>query len=415
MHCFVINLYSIGDKGKRNLMTTLYSTREDKGYNIVPGTIKEEVNKAGSFEFDVYNGDSNRNNYFPVEGSDYIAVEDATIINDDFKRYLFYGRVINYTVDLQGKCHVTCEGLLTNLLDFPLFNPTSVDDTETDGMWIIRKKNTAELFRTALRAYSEISNRGDIRIGSIDSENDVYSTDTDTDGYFVFEYPWNQSVGDFISSELLNNYGGILQMRYHYTKNDGIYGLLSWVGDPLTRPSDYKRQSQSITYGVNVLEANIDAQGTDVVNGIVASRPNENGKAYFRYKNKDTNHYNPYIFWGVRDWDDSVVKAIDFDSVKTDQALEIMAERYVKIYCTGRKYNITAKVLDAYFLGQDDVERIYPLKKYHVNIPFPGREIDEDMFCLSSEIDFTNPANNSYTFGPFVPPETMNAKFMTRG
>ena len=412
----------------------IYSSISPGEYNIVPGVLKNEVNKAGSFEFDCYieDGGDGRVLYF-AEYEDQISVEDTGASGS--KRYMFVGRVNAITVNLQGQWHVTCEGLLANLLDFPLYMPSSSASggDVKEGIWHLWTKSTDYLFRYAINAYRDATKRDDIKLGTIHSANIMDNDEEDEDGnleWFSYEYPWSQSVGDFISSELLNTYGGILRMDYARVSNM-MYGTLNWDPDPVSSPSTYRLSSRAIRYGENVLDATLENQ-SDIVNGIfpvgyVKPRKEDTtsngttstiqyseGKRWWQYWYNG--HYVPDVIWGNGDPSAyNVVKAVDFGkAASSDDKLRKLANRYVKAYCLGNHYTVNAKVIDEHF-RDSSLERIEVMGKYTIDIPFPGRPVNANLFCLSYEIDVSNPLSNSnYSFGLYVPPETLKSKYLTR-
>ena len=381
----------------------LYSTIGNNDYHIIPGIIKSEFNKSQSFEFDIYNDETSEYFHYFLEGDEYITVEDTNFSSSDTRRYMFCGRVATVEVDLSGKMHVVCEGRLSNLMDFPVYMPTSSSGGSDSGIWRITTADTSYLFRYALSAYIEGLGRHDIRIGDISGYNVI----SNEDGWFDFKEPWSQSVGDFIMSELVNQYGGLLTFDYWYDSTYGVVSKLNWIADPISLQSNIV-ESQQILYGDNVLEASIETQSADFTTGIFAvgkDKDDSNAVIFQQWYNDDTNHYVPWVNYGEKYRNDSV-KTVNFDNAHTISDLNSMAEKYVAIYCQKRPSTVKAKVIDKYYLGEYG-ERITVMKKYHVEIPFVGKSVDEDLYCLSSEIDISNPANNSYVFGPYIPQEML--------
>lgn len=405
----------------------LYSTNNPGNYNCIPGLIKSEVNKAGSFEFDIYINDNINSIYVPTARRDYISVEDTTKERNDADRYLFYGRIIQVEHDMSGKCHCQCEGLLAELLDYIMYMPTdNAGGANSEyGIWRVRTKNTQYLFQYALDAYKEMKvanhNYYDISRGTVDASNIMQNDDDE--GWFDYKFPWNRSVGEFISSELINVYGGILRMSHYFAyDNNGyprILAQLHWDADPATSPEVYADQiGQDIIYGDNAIDARYETIDIDSPTGVFAvgrDKDDSEMRLWLQDGKNDYNHYYPHILWGTNVPYNHIAKAVDFENAHSARTANQQAQRYVNIYCGGAKKKVTAKVIDKWDYGRGTEARIKLLKRYYVDIPFPGNHIQEHMYCLSSEVDITNPANCTYVFGPYVPPETLKSMYISSG
>lgn len=410
----------------------IYSTEDPENYNIVPGVIKKEVNKAGSFEFDIYDFQTFRHNL--IERITYISVENAGYDRSSYYRYMFYGRVTNVNVSLNGQWHVTCEGLLSDLMDVPLYMPSNESGGKKSkyGIWRLYTESTDYLFWYALRAYIELSGRTNIRIGGVAAENVQVNENEneDDDNWFNYEYPWSQTVGDFLLSELVNTFGGIIEVIYGYdSSKDEIYGTINWAADPISDPDHYPlyTNTQKIEYGENVLDASIENQNTDPIEAIFPTWSKkeyikttadndtvnkEEIKYYLQSYNGSTGHYMPGLIYPKYTYYKGAIKHVNFDAAHSESSARTMAEKYLNAYHKEVNYNITAKVLDRYYLG-DNVWRIEIMTKYRVIIPFPGKEIDAELFCLSYEFDVSDFSNSTYVFGSYVPPDILKTRYLT--
>lgn len=424
-----IYLWSGSENGTKTL---IYSTDNPGIYNMIPGTIRSEVNKAGSFEFDIYDFQTFR--YSITERLTYVSVEDAGFDVRNNSRYLFYGRVQNITVDITGHWHVTCEGLLADLMDIPLYMPSSDAGGKDSkyGIWRLYTQSSDYLFRYALTAYNELSGKRNIVCGVVDNTNYVINeTDDEEDNdYFNYEYPWDQTVGDFILNELVNNYGGIIRVYYSYDSSiNGIKGTVNWGSDPVSNPDGYTTDpNQSIIYGENVLDASIETINDDLIDSVFPTwtqiekkksdgdnETKESIKYWLQSFNSTTGHYEPGLVYPPYLYHPGgAIKHVDFDKAHSESTARSMALKYVNVYHQKVNYKITTRILDNYWITGEYSEPIsVMLRKYRVNIPFPGKEIDEELLCLSSEIDITNPSNNTYLFGPYVPPDILKTRYLT--
>lgn len=417
----------------------LYSSDEKTEYNVIPGTLRKEINKPESFEFDIYPtiyNEVGRVEYadvLPLEvGSDYISIEDTNYSNDDNNGILFYGRIIGIDYSIQGKRHVICEGLLANLTDFPMYMPSSenpngksVDEFDrADGMHNVHTRDTGYIFEYAMRAYNEGTERTDIHEGTV-SSNNVYTKETaddDGDNWFSFTYPWSQSVGDFIMSQLINVYGGMLKMRYiKQTAYKRILGELDWTDEPVNDKVKKKNRPQTIKYGDNALDATYEDISSDMVSGIFGTGINKYKGKHWNY-DRYNGHYRPYVIYGTN-WNNTlgganIVKAVEFENARTESQLKSQVRRYVKLYCSNRKFKVTVKCIDKHFINinnsnDTNYDMIDIGYSYKVEIPFLGAAINEDLTCLSCEIDIGDMKNSSYTFGDYIPPELMKSRYIT--
>lgn len=401
----------------------IYSTVNPDDYYVVPGVIKNEVNKAGSFEFDIY--DYTSFGHGITERVSYVSVEDLNYERSNESRYLFYGRIATISVNLNGQWHVTCEGLLSNLMDYPLYMPTNDAGGKDSkyGIWRLYTNTTDYLFRYAINAYKEISGQNNIDIGTIDAMNVMDNFDSDEDKWFNYEYPWSQTIGDFVMSELLNSYGGIIKIRYQYSSSlRQIKGYIDWLADPVSSPGLFPLQLQTIKYGKNVLDASMENQNDEPIVGVFPtwtqkekigdSDNKEEIHYYLQTYNSSTGHYMPGIIYANPSYYNGIVKHIEFETGHSESAVRKMSQRYLNAYHTPYRYSINARVLDGYYMGEE-VWRIELMQKYRVIIPFPGRNVDAELLCLSYELDITNPSNCTYLFGTYIPQDILKTRYLT--
>ncbi|WP_458459253.1 hypothetical protein [Pseudobutyrivibrio sp.] len=289
---------------------------------FVPGIIKSEINKVDSFSFEIYNYDDFYNNVikddaYKSSGSYYLeldiyktyfSVEDMEIDNSSKDHCLFYGRLtqLRQSVDYSSFIEGTCEGFMSQLGDIPMFYPYGnythgydffdetvglTDRGEKHGIHLIAINNTERLFMEAINAYQYGTDDHAIYVDTIDPDNIYYAVESQPQEYdddddedveyhdpmYYYKYPWSSSVLDFIKSNLVNIYGGVLyfETTMNYGDNAGANGWISWYGDdvckhgidtvlslvinpdPVPGVDDGPRNDGAL-YGKNVLEASIE-------------------------------------------------------------------------------------------------------------------------------------------------------------
>ena len=422
----------------------LYSTASPTSYNFIPGVLKKEINKSESFEFDIYPSQS-RGSLDPdlIElktGYHYISIEDTNTsgpLGQIAPKIMFYGRISHVEYDLQGKRHVTCEGLLSNLLDFPMFNPYHSGYNDRDipieirsGIHRVVNRTYLGLFYNAINAYRCGTRRDDIilwdpnddtEMPEITKQYESSESEEDPDaGYYKYLYPWEKSVGEFIESELIGVFGGIIKLEYDDAYVNGIKGHISWIQGPAEGVIRTQSQSQDIIYGDNLLDATLEDTNTEYPSGIFpVGTDNTNTKIWFEETiNYDgSNRIIPWAYYGNNYVADSIntCKVVNFDDAKTFDQLDDIKDLYVNLYCSSKKYRINAKVLDKHYSGLED-ETYAPIDvgyTYHVVVPFIGRPIEDDLVCLNLELDLKNLENSSYTFGEYIPPDLMKSRYIT--
>ena len=133
---------------------------------------------------------------------------------------------------------------------------------------------------------------------------------------------------------------------------------------------------------------------------------------YLQTYNSSTGHYMPGIIYANPSYYNGIVKHIEFETGHSESAVRKMSQRYLNAYHTPYRYSINARVLDGYYMGEE-VWRIELMQKYRVIIPFPGRNVDAELLCLSYELDITNPSNCTYLFGTYIPQDILKTRYLT--
>ena len=390
---------------------TLYEVGSGDSDYLINGTLKLEVNKAGTFEFDILPSHS----YYSVlrRYIHYVCVKE-----DD--EILFYGRILSMTLSFNGMKHVTCEGLLANLLDCPMYNP---DASTTDKLFTVGGSPFV-MFETAIRAYRNRV-RDDIYSGDVRSDaNSLVLEDVDVSG--------GTSVGDFILNELVESVGGFLQMEYRELVPGGdIHGQLSWYADPDldSTMSSYNQStvSQTIVFGENLLDFSGECSDDDVVTGIIPTWEDGNGNTHWTSVQKkdatlsyDKTIYMPHIIGAQGGLGAVGLSVVKLPGTSTQEKAQEHATNYVNKYCSnyilssGKNIDFdsfTVRALDMHFMDSSWT-KIWLYDR--VRVTCGPQSIDRILLCSSIEVLIDNPLSSSYTFSIFRPKASSNDKVLTR-
>lgn len=440
------------DEGNPSKWVLYINDSQDEEF-ISNGKLKLEINKAGSFEFDI----------LPVHSCykmlmrylDYVSVEEYEDDGDD-GTILFYGRIMSISMDFSGLKHVTCEGLLANLMDCPMYDPDlyklpewpDIEIKDSERIYKIRKSSHT-MFDTLTGAITCYRNL--VRQDIVHDEGWYNKKDTHVE---PFTNTWidseisvsGQSVGDFILNTLVANIGGFLCMEYKRANTDSvltyhdkygggsIYGNLRWLPDPTMSSYVKKENIQTIEFGVNLLDLSAEYDNDDITTAIGVSWSNQDEDEN-NSEDKVQDNSTQYLFTHMTDVDyptyDRIVpvlfgmtgnyltnvKTKHFDVTSQDAAMEI-AQSYVNRYCTpdliiGGFDSISIRAIDMHYFGDDDSVKKIELYDM-VRIISEPHGIDQEMLCSSVEIDIDNQSNNSYKFNVFRPVEPSDEKLLSR-
>lgn len=460
----------------------LYQTGNTNSRFIINGNLKFEVNKAGSFEFDIlpahpaYSILKRYTQYVSVtineestiwdkpdvdegtdidmdtgEAHDYIDLADAGLV--------FYGRILSISMDFSRVKHVVCEGLMANLVDAPMFNDMADDigkllwletatlyqevivDGKVIGVVKVEQEEEEEededkedvvegdgdsrswelyrisgdaniMWEKAGNAYKHIMNRRDIRFVSanISSENiddiDVYS---------------GQSVGDFITSELVGVYGGFLKMKYELHSDLTVYGLLSWEPDP-TMPGYRKTESmQKIEFGKNLLDLSAEFSDEEAVNGVCVAWTDKEDKKQWsviikKIDDDQVHARNQILAPTVHGRRNAGIEFIEVPGVATPKLAYRYANAYVRKFC---KHDFANEKFDSYTVKAIDRHYIDPsvqqIKLYDlVNLVSEPHDVNESLTCTSIEYSIDNPIVRSYKLEVFKPKPSSDEKVLSK-
>jgi len=444
--------------GGKTQINMLYETGNENAEFIINGSLKFEANKAGSFEFDIlpahpcYSLIRRYRSYISVT----INEDDEMWVGDDDWSYIddgivFYGRILSITMSFNRVKHVVCEGLLANLVDAPMYNdlthdPGTLSELDDDGIRYIMyhgasvenptnnviaiDDETTEVYKVTgdanlmwLKAgdsYRNITQRSDIRFIGADISSEAMD-DIDVYG--------GQSVGDFITGELVGIYGGFLKMNYLMDNSFDVFAQLSWIKDPTMDGFEAEENGQPIEFGKNLLDLSAEYVEDNVVNGVCVAWTTKKDEKKWRVKTKSSLTvdsfeipkeievpavYNAKVYDGVRE---AATEFIEVPGISTQSKAISYAMAYAKKFCNyeldkGEFDSYTVKAVDRHFI--DDIT-FQEIKLYdQVRLISSPHEVDKAFTCTSIEYSLDNPLVRSYTLQIYRPKPSSNEKVLSK-
>lgn len=449
---YVVSLHQPGVyRNGKAVIYTLYDTESGDSDFILNSTLKLEVNKAGSFEFDILPSHSCysilrryiqyvsikeyrtffQQDYGEIEIPEGVIIDGipyaedidldgettAPMFNDlGDTQIVFYGRILSMNLSFNGTKHIVCEGLMANLLDCPMYKSGAFYTPMTQDKLFTISGTPANMFSTGINAYRNLI-RTDIYEGVVHNEANSYTfDDIDVSG--------GTSVGDFISGELVEAHGGYLNMRYRELGNNDIVGFLYWDPDPSMSSYDRTAINQTISFGDNLLDLSGENEDDEIATGIIPMwEDSQNNKKWTSTIGYDVDHadsfqiYKPYVAGVTGGLSAIGLKIVELPGCKNQETALNYASTYVSKYCN---YNLstvdfdsyTVRAIDFHYLNDDNKNRIWLYDQ--VRIVCEPHGIDKTLMCTSIEILLDNPENSSYTFSVFRPKASSNDKTLTR-
>ena len=444
--------------GGKTQINMLYETGNENAEFIINGSLKFEANKAGSFEFDIlpahpcYSLIRRYRSYISVT----INEDDEMWVGDDDVSYLddgivFFGRILTISMSFNRVKHVVCEGLLANLVDAPMYNdlthdPGTLSELDDGGSTqIIYQRNkdgtitrkviaideeTTEVYKVTgdanlmwLKAgdsYGNITQRKDIRFLPADISSETMD-DVDVYG--------GQSVGDFITGELVGVYGGFMKLRYVMDNSFDVFGQLSWIKDPSMDGFEAEENTQPIEFGKNLMNLSAEYVEDNIVNGVCVSWTTEKDEKKWRVKTKTSLTvdsleilkeievpavYNAKVYDGMRE---AATEFIEVPGISTQAKAISYATAYAKKFCNyeldkGEFDSYTVKAVDRHFIDDTAFQEI---KLYdQVRLISSPHEVDKVFTCTSIEYSLDNPLVRSYTLQIYRPKPSSNEKVLSK-
>ena len=270
----------------------LYHSNLAEEYPLVEAKIEQEVNKAGTFNFTIY-----ENN--PLYNELYKMKSIVKIYDDTYR--VFRGRILNATRGMYNELHVVCEGELAFLVDTRV-RPYSFEGT------------VEEYFHFLVASHNEqVEPEKQFRIGRCTvtaSNNHIIQANAD--------YP---NTFDELKNGLLNVLGGYLWTR---EEQDGVY-------------IDYLAEfeginSQKIEFGENLLDFEEAIKGQNIATAIIplgCKLKDDNGnETEERLTISDVNEGLDYVFHqnAVEKYG-YIFKTVEFEDVTLPEELKTKGEQ----------------------------------------------------------------------------------------
>lgn len=323
--------------------------------------VKVEVNKPSQGSFTVLPG---HRLYDQLE-------KMKTLITIELNnRLIFRGRVIDIQTDLWKQRNVTIESDYAFLMD-------SVQAP------IKGRKTPQQLLSqliTAHNAFCVNEPWKQFTLGRVEITEANTNKEFDITGY--------NTTSDVISSELLQEYGGIIQTR---TENGVTY--LDYIEDPFTSPNQTVN-SQEIRFGVNLVDYSEQYPISDLFTVLLPLGKDDktiesenNGSIYL--ESPEAIAAYGYICH-VEQW----------SHISSARELKETAQVYLNGHARAFPNDMTIRAIDLIYLDPN-AEEFKMGDSIRVAVPHLG--ISEVLYCLAVDYDFQNPENTSYTIGTFIP------------
>lgn len=416
-----VYLYQPGSYDEFNKAVTylLYKNDSQDEDFISNGKLKLEVNKAGSFEFDILPSHSC---YQMLR-----RYVHYVMVQEDDNAPLFYGRILSISMEFSGVKHVTCEGLLANLLDCPMYNMTGdVEDLfKITGNW-----DAYGLIQTAIGAYRNIIRTDIDWLGELGGGADYGSAPFDT--IYDSEISLSGSVGDFIMDTLVGTVGGFIHMHYLTEPNGDITGFIEWKRDPTMENYIEPENSQTIVFGENLLDISGEYNGDEISTAIGVEWGDDEKDQSSEEEQQSSDPQ--YLVTYKQDVDDPSVQIIvpaligkmgtqcvnvkmKHFNVRSQRDAVNIADDYVDRFCdydfTDEQFDsLTVRAIDMHYASDEEVK---PIRLYDMPLIVSSPHgINRKMLCTAIEMDIDNFSNNSYTFSIYRPTEPSDDKALSR-
>lgn len=324
----------------------VYGAGIEGEYIMNPKTVLE-VNKAGSFKFDI-----------PVGSDMYNKINKlkTTIEARQGNEILFRGRLLNTSRSINNTVSCYCEGFLSWLVDI-VFLPETFKGQARDALkrYLERYNSRASDNRKIAYKYSDIS--ANISIDRKDHSN-----------------AWDE-----IKSVLIDGVGGYI-VPYLTSSETGIQWLSSYG----------TTTAQVIRFGENLLDFEEYVDASEVFTAVRPyGKEDEHGNRLGLTGSSFVINQNAIDMFG------RIERTVFFDEIEDESALRRSAEKYLR---TGLQTAMTMniKAFDLHLLNVD-VERIRLGDSVRVvSVP---HQLDAYFMCTKIEIDMAHPQNTVYTFG----------------
>jgi len=314
-----------------------------------------EVNKVGSFEFQIY--------------PNHPFYEDLKKLKSIIKVYqdgylLFRGRIIDDSVGFHNEKQVTCEGELAFLLDSIQRPYSYTGDIPAFFAQIISNHN------------SQVDAEHQFKVGNI--------TVVDSNGYVNRSDTTYQNTFNALTSKLIDTHGGYLWVRH---ESDGNY--LDYLSD-FTALSN-----QPVEFGKNLLDLSRRVKGADIATAIIplgaklentenrVTIASVNGGVDYVYSQDAVNLYG-WIF-RTQSWDDVTLPANLL--TKANEYLTSTINLSTEIELSAVDLSALNTNFSSFHLGT------------YVPVKTTPHGIDQNFLVNKLSIDLANPQSNKLILG----------------
>lgn len=345
-----------------------YPPANDKTMLLLSGRINDEMNRAGTFEFQLP-----PNNKCLEAGYFRKLTSEVEVYWDYDTEPLFRGRIIDSQKAFAGTMTFTCEGRLSYLND-SIVRPQG---SEEDGV-----------IDTVTGFFQGLISQHNLQVGS-DKAFSPAVVRGYSDEQVHFPYPNYEKTFEYIQNNFLGNenVGGRLWTRRDPQGNNIIY-LDADVEE------NQKTSEQSIIFGKSLLDLTESINATEIYTVMIPT-----GKEGLTLSGNGYIENAEGISKYGRIWHHEEFSDIDDPDVLRTKATEVLNRN------AGEITSIEVSAVDIHLLDSET-----PNLKVGEYVPVlsPVHGIDVAYICTAASIDICNPANTKYTLG--VNPDTLTTK-----
>lgn len=350
--------------------TLVYSkelVRENKFYNLNEAKVTKEMNKAGSFEFSIFENHPYFELFEPFKATCTIAVNK---VNDSGEERVFFkGRVLNRKRAFNTLNTIFCEGALAFLNDGDV-PPYVIEKDSGNGLGEYKPMSNFEYFQMALDNYNaEVGAYRYVFPGTFDAL---------TSTYFGEHKEWINTLQAI--TNLRDRYGGYIDTRY-----PGKYDIRVDIKGLNVRD----KALFDIVYGKNLVDFTYEEDASNLATVV---RPF--GKEKDNGERLDITSVNNGLNYLINTTNATkygrIVKDVIFDKMEEAGSLMIAGADYLLKY-TDLIPKITVKALDVEHLYDMDIAT-------KVNFISEKHNTDIPVYCSKLVEHFDRPQNNEYVF-----------------
>lgn len=331
---------------------------------IIGPKLKLELGKAGTLEFTIIPSDEHYNQFEKMK-SVITVVYDGTLI--------FRGRVLSMSSDFFKQKQIQCEGDLSFLLD-SIFEPYKGTKTVSEMFSKIIDGHNSQMGDESYKKFT---------VGNV--------TVPDASGSVNFDITSFEDSSSTIESELIDSFGGILQTR---TVSGTTY--IDYLADPHQNINSYAVNTQPIAFGVNLLDIECEPPVDDVFTILL---PIGKDKDTTIKSVNDNSKFleNPLAIAKYG----RIVRCEQWSDISSASNLKTKAQEFLNVHSVIYPDDISVKALDLHLLDPANHPRL--MLGDRIRCYSEPHDIDITLVCLEIEWDISNPENNTYKIGTFVP------------